>query len=147
MCGFAAYRGDRDWTLQFCYLRPRGPERVLVTRVQHVAIIKQCLAQESDDKSAVAQRRRPDRRREELGLEPLRRRHMVAARQRPVGIDDGPERRGVRTVGVERFVLGTGQPLRIPENAIAKLDLLDLPQPDRTAVESGNARRLAPGAR
>src|SRR5882762_5967888 len=30
------------------------------------------------------------------------------------------------TVGVERFVFGTGQPLRIPENSVAKLDLLDL---------------------
>ena len=30
------------------------------------------------------------------------------------------------TVGAARFVLGTGQPLRIPENAGAKLDLLDL---------------------
>ena len=30
------------------------------------------------------------------------------------------------TVGAERFVFGTGQPLRIPENAVAKLDLLDL---------------------
>src|SRR5262249_34939832 len=28
----------------------------------------------------------------------------------------------LRTVGHERFVLGTGQPLRIPENAAAKLD-------------------------
>src|SRR2546425_13299370 len=44
------------------------------------------------------------------------------------------------TVGVERFVFGTGQPLRIPENAVAKLDLLDLPAAQRTAIESGNVR-------
>lgn len=47
------------------------------------------------------------------------------------------------TVGAGRFVLGTGQPLRIPENADAKLDLLDLSPDDRAAVESGNARALA----
>jgi hypothetical protein len=47
------------------------------------------------------------------------------------------------TVGSARFVLGTGQPLRIPENAGAKLDLLDLAPADRTAIESGNARTLA----
>ena len=49
------------------------------------------------------------------------------------------------TVGIERFVLGTGQPLRIPENGLAKLDLLDLAEPDRRALESENARRLAGG--
>ncbi len=47
------------------------------------------------------------------------------------------------TVGVERFVLGTGQPLRIPENSIAKLDLLDLSTEQRVAIESGNVRELA----
>ncbi|MBA3317927.1 MAG: amidohydrolase family protein [Gemmatimonadales bacterium] len=44
-----------------------------------------------------------------------------------------------RTVGPARFVFGTGQPLRIPENAVAKLDLLDLASADRAAVEGGNA--------
>ncbi len=44
----------------------------------------------------------------------------------------------VATVGAERFVFGTGQPLRIPENAVAKLDLLDLTESDREAIESGN---------
>ena len=44
----------------------------------------------------------------------------------------------IATVGVERFVFGTGQPLRIPENAVAKLDLLDLSQRDRAAIESGS---------
>jgi predicted TIM-barrel fold metal-dependent hydrolase len=43
-------------------------------------------------------------------------------------------------MGVERFVFGTGQPLRIPENAVAKLDLLDLSSAARAAIESGNAR-------
>ena len=46
------------------------------------------------------------------------------------------------TVGVERFVFGTGQPLRIPEASVAKLELTDLTAEQRTAVESGNAQRL-----
>ena len=46
----------------------------------------------------------------------------------------------VETLGVERFVFGTGQPLRIPENAVAKLDLLELGAERRAAVESENAR-------
>jgi predicted TIM-barrel fold metal-dependent hydrolase len=46
------------------------------------------------------------------------------------------------TMGASRFVLGTGQPLRLPENAGAKLDLLDISSADRTAVESGNVRAL-----
>ncbi len=45
----------------------------------------------------------------------------------------------LRTVGSHRFLFGTGQPLRIPENAVAKLDLLDLVPADRAAIESGNA--------
>jgi uncharacterized protein len=45
----------------------------------------------------------------------------------------------LRTIGVSRFVFGTGQPLRIPENAVAKLDLLDLERGDRAAIEAGNA--------
>jgi predicted TIM-barrel fold metal-dependent hydrolase len=44
-----------------------------------------------------------------------------------------------RTIGTERFLFGTGQPLRIPEAAVAKLDLLDLGADQRTAIESGNA--------
>ena len=43
------------------------------------------------------------------------------------------------TVGPDRFLFGTGQPLRIPENAIAKLDLLDIGRGAREAIESGNA--------
>lgn len=51
----------------------------------------------------------------------------------------------LRTVGHDRFVLGTGQPLRIPENAGAKLDLLDLTSEDRAAIEWGNAEVLRTG--
>lgn len=49
----------------------------------------------------------------------------------------------LKTVGPERFVFGTGQPLRLPEAAIAKLDLLDLSPAERAALESENARTLA----
>jgi uncharacterized protein len=45
----------------------------------------------------------------------------------------------LQTVGAARFLFGTGQPLRIPENGVAKLDLLDLDVADREAIESGNA--------
>lgn len=50
----------------------------------------------------------------------------------------------LETIGPERFVFGTGQPLRLPELAVAKLDLLDLPGPARAKIESGNLRALAP---
>jgi predicted TIM-barrel fold metal-dependent hydrolase len=46
------------------------------------------------------------------------------------------------TIGAARFVVGTGQPLRIPENAGAKLDLLDCSVADRAAIEGGNAGAL-----
>jgi predicted TIM-barrel fold metal-dependent hydrolase len=45
----------------------------------------------------------------------------------------------LQTIGPDRFVFGTGQPLRIPENAVAKLDLLELAPEDRAAIEAGNA--------
>ncbi len=45
------------------------------------------------------------------------------------------------TIGAERFVFGTGQPLRIPENSVAKLDLLALTSAHRAAIESGNVRQ------
>ena len=45
----------------------------------------------------------------------------------------------LRTIGPARFLFGTGQPLRLPENAVAKLDLLDLEPADRRAIEAGNA--------
>ena len=50
------------------------------------------------------------------------------------------------TVGHERFVLGTGQPLRIPENAGAKLDLLDLTVEGRSAIEAGNLQAMLAGS-
>ena len=54
----------------------------------------------------------------------------------------------LRTVGSDRFVFGTGQPLRIPENALAKLDLLDLPAAAREAIDWRNAAELrAPATR
>jgi hypothetical protein len=46
------------------------------------------------------------------------------------------------TIGAARFVVGTGQPLRIPENAGTKLDLLDCSAADRAAIEVGNAEAL-----
>jgi uncharacterized protein len=52
----------------------------------------------------------------------------------------------LETVGPARFLFGTGQPLRIPENAVAKLDLLDLQPADRRAIESDNAAAVT-GAR
>ncbi len=48
----------------------------------------------------------------------------------------------LETIGVERFVFGTGQPLRLPENSVAKLDLLDLSPERRALIESGNVRTL-----
>jgi len=46
------------------------------------------------------------------------------------------------TIGAERFVFGTGQPLRLPENSVAKLDLLDMSPDKREAIESKNVREL-----
>ena len=45
------------------------------------------------------------------------------------------------TIGVHRFVFGTGQPLRIPESCVAKLDLLELHPEQRAAIESGNLEK------
>ena len=50
------------------------------------------------------------------------------------------------TVGAERFVFGTGQPLRLPETSVAKLDLLDLGAAQRAAIESGNIAAIASSA-
>jgi uncharacterized protein len=50
------------------------------------------------------------------------------------------------TVGIERFVFGTGQPLRLPETSVAKLDLLDLSREERAAVEAGNASAVVHSA-
>jgi predicted TIM-barrel fold metal-dependent hydrolase len=48
----------------------------------------------------------------------------------------------LRTIGVERFLFGTGQPLRIPETSVAKLDLLELTPEQRAAIESENVKQL-----
>jgi uncharacterized protein len=48
------------------------------------------------------------------------------------------------TIGVERFVFGTGQPLRLPETSVAKLDLLDLSKEQRAAIESQNVTDICP---
>ena len=48
------------------------------------------------------------------------------------------------TIGADRFVFGTGQPLRLPEASIAKMDLLDVSESDRAMLLSGNATRLDP---
>ena len=50
----------------------------------------------------------------------------------------------IQTMGVERFVFGTGQPLRLPETSVAKLDLLDLTAEERAAVESANVASITP---
>lgn len=49
----------------------------------------------------------------------------------------------LETVGVARFVFGTGQPLRLPETSVAKLDLLDLDRGARDAIEAKNLQELA----
>ncbi|HEX5385782.1 MAG TPA: amidohydrolase family protein [Gemmatimonadales bacterium] len=49
------------------------------------------------------------------------------------------------TMGAERFVFGTGMPLRIPETSVAKLDLLDLAPERRALIEHANLERLAAG--
>jgi predicted TIM-barrel fold metal-dependent hydrolase len=57
----------------------------------------------------------------------------------------------LRTIGADRFVFGTGQPLRLPETSVAKLDLLDLPGEQRAQIESQNihaiTERPAPGSK
>jgi predicted TIM-barrel fold metal-dependent hydrolase len=53
----------------------------------------------------------------------------------------------LETIGVERFVFGTGQPLRLPEASLAKLDLIDRDGGGawRSSVEADNARRASKG--
>jgi predicted TIM-barrel fold metal-dependent hydrolase len=45
------------------------------------------------------------------------------------------------TVGLARFTFGTGMPLRIPDGAIAKLDLAELSGDERERITSGNLRQ------
>lgn len=51
----------------------------------------------------------------------------------------------LETIGADRFVHGSGRPMRLPEAALARLDLLDVPADVLRALRSDNARRL--GAR
>jgi predicted TIM-barrel fold metal-dependent hydrolase len=44
----------------------------------------------------------------------------------------------LETVGPDRFTFGTGMPLRIPDAAVAKLDLLELTSQRRAALMGGN---------
>ena len=44
------------------------------------------------------------------------------------------------TIGAARFVFGTGMPLRLPELAVARLDLLELSPEDRAAIAYRNVR-------
>jgi predicted TIM-barrel fold metal-dependent hydrolase len=48
----------------------------------------------------------------------------------------------LETIGPGRFLFGSGQPLRIPELPVARLDLLDLSMEDRARIEAGTARAL-----
>ena len=45
----------------------------------------------------------------------------------------------VGTMGADRFLFGTGMPLRLPENGPAKLDLSGLSRDQRSAIERDNA--------
>lgn len=47
------------------------------------------------------------------------------------------------TVGADRFLYGSGQPLRLAETPRARLDLLELSASDRAAIVMGTAARLA----
>lgn len=47
------------------------------------------------------------------------------------------------TIGSSRFLFGSGQPLRLPETPLARLDLLDLSPEDRAAITHGNAAVLS----
>jgi hypothetical protein len=44
----------------------------------------------------------------------------------------------ISTIGPGRFCFGTGMPLRLPENSIAKLDLAELGPPVRARIDAGN---------
>jgi hypothetical protein len=45
-------------------------------------------------------------------------------------------------IGTRRFLFGSGQPLRIPEVPVARLELLELPAEDRAAITHRNALAL-----
>ena len=46
----------------------------------------------------------------------------------------------LRTVGVAHFTFGSGMLMRLPENSVAKLDLLELTAADRRRIEEDNLR-------
>lgn len=46
------------------------------------------------------------------------------------------------SIGVGHFLFGTGQPLRLAETPVARLDLLDISDPDRHSLTTGNALNL-----
>lgn len=50
----------------------------------------------------------------------------------------------LETIGPERFAFGTGMPLRIPDAAVAKLDLLDVSNDVRSGILGDNLARWAP---
>lgn len=58
------------------------------------------------------------------------------------GPPEGHLEEAVKGMGAERFLFGTGQPLRIPESSVAKLELTDLDSESLTAIGSGNAESL-----
>jgi len=47
----------------------------------------------------------------------------------------------LETIGVERFAFGTGMPLRIPDAAMAKIDLLEIEEEGRESLMGGNLKR------
>lgn len=49
----------------------------------------------------------------------------------------------IETMGIERFTLGTGMPLRIPDSALARLDLLGLAPEQRNLILSGNLKNFS----
>ena len=51
----------------------------------------------------------------------------------------------LETIGIQRFVFGTGMPLRIPDTPFAKLDLLGLSNEKREMILSGNLERWQKG--
>jgi hypothetical protein len=53
----------------------------------------------------------------------------------------------LNTIGIDRFTLGTGMPLRIPDAAMAKLDLIDINEDDRALLLGGNLTRWLPRPR
>lgn len=61
------------------------------------------------------------------------------------GPPDDHLRQLARTVGAERFVFGTGMPLRIPDSAVAKLELSDLEPGIADGVRSGHLARWLAG--